>query len=144
MELSPPGPPLAELAKDATIESVGVYEGSGAAPRPRGERTPLPVEVRVRRSAQPIVLVLSSYEPVRWTLVLEEGAKLAAVLVSGYYQSQVVGAGSARVVNIGGAYAYKQDHSKYHALDSEVFRYTGKRINLFQGKYTGKEFNVGG
>ena len=137
-------PPLAELAKDAQIEAIGVYEGWAPTPRAFRDQTPRPVEVRVRRSAQPIILVLSSYEPVRWMIITEERSKLAAVLVSGYHQSQVVGAGSARIVNIGSAYAYKQDGSQHHALDSEVYQYTGKRINLFQGRYTGKEFSVGG
>ena len=108
------------------------------------DKTPRHVEVRVRRSAQPIVLVLSSYDPVRWMIISEQGARLAAVLVSGYHQSQVVGAGSARIINIGSAHAYKQESSQYHTLDSQVYRYTGKRINLFQGRYAGKEFTVGG
>jgi len=144
MQLFPAGPPLADLAKDARIEAVGVYEGWAPANTPRGPSNPIPVEVRVRRSAQPIVLVLCSYDPVRWTLLLEKGAKLAAVLVSGYHESKVEGAGPARVVNIGSARAYEQGGRGYYKLDAEVFRYTGKRIELFQGKYAGKEFDVGG
>ena len=137
-------PLLAELAKDAQIEAIGVYEGWAPTPRAFRDQTPGQVEVRVRRSAQPIILVLSSHDPVRWMIITEEGARLAAVLVSGYHQSQVIGAGSVRIINIGGAYAYKQESSQYQTLDSQVYRNTGKRINLFQGRYGGKEFTVGG
>jgi hypothetical protein len=50
----------------------------------------------------------------------------------------------ARIIMIGNAYAYHQDSQQYQTLDSQVYRYTGTRINFFQGKYAGKEFSVGG
>src|SRR5581483_7522475 len=98
--------PLADLAKNARIEAIGVYEGDGASHGPGLPRKAGQVEVRISRTQQPLVLVLSSYEPVRWKLVQEPGARLAAVLVSGYYPSEVVGAANARTVVIGNAYAY--------------------------------------
>jgi hypothetical protein len=81
---------------------------------------------------------------VRWMLVPEPGAQLAAVLVSGYYPSQVAGAGSARVIMAGDAYAYKQDSGQYEALNRQVLRFVGKGIGLFQGRYEGSNFSVGG
>lgn len=102
------------------------------------------VEVSIRRSSKPVVLVLSSYEPVLWRLKLESGAKLSAVLVSGYYDSQVVGAGSARIVKIGSNHAYKSGGAEYNALNLEVLRLTGKTIGIFQGRYEGASFSTGG
>jgi hypothetical protein len=137
-----PTGPIAALAKSAQMEAVGVYQGANGQAR-GGDRTG-DVQVRVRRSARPIVLILSSYERVRWNLVMEPGAQLSAVLVSGYYPSQVIGAGSARVVTSGSTYAYKNGSSEYAALERDVLRLTGKRIDIFQGRYEGISFSVGG
>lgn len=130
---------IARLARDAVVEAVGVYQG------PRGNSpsgTETVIEVRVRRSSRPLVLVLSAYETVRWNLLLEPGAQLAAVLTSGYQDQSVSGAGGARVVAIGQAYAYQRQGAV--ELEREVYRVTGKPISLFQGKYEGRSFTVGG
>jgi hypothetical protein len=138
----PAAPPLAGIARNARIEAIGVYEGYSAQSRSH-DRNGRPVEVRVNSASSPVILVLSSYESVRWQVIPESGARIAAVLLSSHNPSQVEGAGSARVVNIGQRYAYKQNTPHYSALDGEVFRYTGKRIDFFQGRYQGKEFSVG-
>ncbi|OGB23825.1 MAG: hypothetical protein A3I66_20745 [Burkholderiales bacterium RIFCSPLOWO2_02_FULL_57_36] len=135
--------PLADLAKDAQVEAIGVYQAANASKR-SGESRTGQVEVRIRRSPKPVVLVLSSYEPVRWNLVSEPGVRIAAVLLSGYHQSQVVGAGTARVVTLGRSYAYQNGTPQYRALENEVTMFIGKRINLFQGRYEGSSFSVGG
>jgi hypothetical protein len=88
--------------------------------------------------------VLSSYEAVHWDLKLEPGARLAAVLVSSYKQPRVTGNGAARVMMMGGQYAYKIDTSEYNVLNMAVQRMTGKPIYYFQGRYEGSEFSVGG
>lgn len=156
--------PLADLARDARVEAVGVYQATSPGQAERSLRTsarPLGPQsapgmfqrapqqagaatIRIRRSSQPLVLVLASYDPVRWTLVPDPGAKLAAVLVSGYHESQVFGAGSARVVRLGRNYAYSNTSSDYRNLEQDVQRMVGKRINLFQGRYEGAQFEVGG
>jgi len=136
-----PGP-LGELARNADIEAVGVYQG-GDVGKGRGvsARTGT-VQVRVRRSARPVVLSLSAYEPVRWVLTVEPGAKLVAVLSSGYYEPEVLGAGTARVYRIGRHYAYKRGSQEFADLDGEVARWTGKRIGVFQGDYSGGSFVI--
>jgi hypothetical protein len=135
--------PLVDLARDAQVEAVGVYQGaSGGSKTPDGRKLGY-VEVRIRRSTKPIVLVLSSYEPVRWMLISESGARLAAVLVSSYYPSQVVGAGSVPVVVNGSTFAYKTDGSGYRALNQAVSNVIGKDIGVFQGRYDGGQFSVG-
>lgn len=140
---SPPKGPLVDLAKEAQIHAVGVYQGNGNGAKNPNGRTTGYVEVRVRRTAKPIVLVLSSYEPVRWMLNTEPGANLTAVVVSGYHPSQVVGAGAAPVIVNGSVYAYKPDSSEYRALNQSVFNLTGRDIGLFQGRYDGGQFSVG-
>lgn len=135
--------PLVDLAKDAQIEAVGVYQGaSGGAKSSDGRKLGF-VEVRIRRSSKPLVLVLSSYEPVRWMLISEAGANLAAVLVSSYYPSQVIGAGSAPIVVNGSAFAYKIESAEYRALNQAVNNVVGKDIGVFQGRYDGGQFSVG-
>ncbi len=135
---------LGDLPAEFRLEAAGVYQGvaSGLPPSREGRKMGA-VEVRVLPSKLPLVLMLSSYDPVRWQLSLEPGAKLAAVLVSGYYRSEVAGAGTAKVIPIGGNYAYKQDTPQYNLLNLEAQRWTGKTIYQFQGKYEGAAFSVG-
>ena len=145
----PPGmpAPFAELAKDAKIEAVGVYQPPRASVRPgvpRGAMEAGTIVVRVRQSSKPVVLVLSSYEAVHWDLKVDPGARLAAVLVSGYNQPRVTGNGSARVMMMGRQHAYKLDSNEYNVLNQAVQRMTGKSIYYFQGRYEGSEFSVGG
>lgn len=136
--------PLQMQLREAQVEGVGVYEGRGAKHGGGQARQAGVVEVRVRRSSRPIALVLSSYEPVRWMLITEPGARLSAVLVSGYHESTVVGAGAARVYQIGQGYAYGQQSAGYSELQRAVERWTGKQISIFQGRYEGSSFAVGG
>lgn len=137
------GGPLFELARNASIESIGVYE-AGNAPRVAGAGGRAgSVQVRVRRSSKPIILVLSAYEPVNWMLTVEPGANLVAVLTAGYHSGQVFGAGRARLQEVGRLYAYKRGGAEYNALNSEVQRMTGKPIDSFQGRYDGDTFVTG-
>lgn len=135
---------LVELAKDAQVEAVGVYEGADGKHGYGKQSQAGVVEVTIRPSSTPTVLVLSSYEPVRWRLTTNAGAKIAAVLVSSYHSSEVEGAGSVRVIVIGRIHAYKYGTSEFNDLESQVFRLTGKHISLFQGAYNGVSFSVGG
>lgn len=136
--------PLGGLVGDARLEAIGVYQATNSNARLGEPRKTGIIEVKVRRTDKPIVLVLSSYEPVRWMLISEPGARLAAVLISGYHQSSVVGAGSSRVVNLGQKYAYSRNSREYSMLDEEVMRMTGRRIQMMQGRYEGSVFSVGG
>jgi hypothetical protein len=133
--------PFAAIAKDAQIEAVGVYQATGGRTSDKKAAT---IKINVRRSAKPLVLVLTAYEPIRWEINLEPGAKIATILQGGYEESQVIGGGSSRVTNIGRLYSYEAKGSNYDILDSEVFRMTGRHIGVFQGRYEGSAFSVGG
>jgi hypothetical protein len=125
-----PGP-IADLAKDADIEGVGVYDADEPATARAGT-----IDVTVDARRAPLVLVLSSYASVRWRLSLKSGANLSAVLLTGPHGSSVEGQGKARVVAIGGAYSYVLGSPEYGLLQNEVYTWTGKRISLFQcGKH---------
>jgi len=134
--------PLLARAQNADVRAVGVYQGSDIGRSGAGARTGT-VNVIVRPAPRPIVLVLSSYEPVRWVITLQDGAKLAAVVQSSYSPSEVLGAGGAPITNIGQRYAYKRGSPEFTALDEDVAKWTGKRIGGFQGAYTGKMFILG-
>lgn len=140
--LPAPTGPFARLSKVAQVEAVGVYQGGGSKQALQNHGTGT-VEVRIRRTPQPLVLVLSSYEPVKWVLTQESGAVLAAVIVSGYYPSQVIGAGNVPVIVNGRAHAYERGGQGYYELNKSVATMVGKEIGLFQGSYQGANFVVG-
>ena len=93
---------------------------------------------------RPSILVLNSYEPVRWNLISEGGVRLAAVLVASYHPPTVVGAGNARQLQIGQTYAYRRNSTEYTRLEQEVMRHTGQRIDVFQERHEGQSFAAGG
>jgi hypothetical protein len=135
---------LLSAASDAQIEAVGVYEsalGSHGVGKPS---IPGVITVALRRSDKPIVLVLSSYEPVSWRIAGARSADLKAVLLSGYSSSTLSGAEDVQVVRIGNHYAYQRGDSGFGELQREVIKRTGKSIGNFQGQYSGTSFVVGG
>jgi hypothetical protein len=134
--------PLTRMTNTPPVEAVSVYEAvavhSPRIPRPRG-----PVSVLVRDAVRPVVLVLSSHQTVQWEIRLAPGAVLKAVLLSGYGESTVAGAGDAPVSSIGGFYAFKQGSAEFGHLESEVLRCTGRQIGTFQSVYAGRSFEIG-
>lgn len=137
-------PGLSGVPADAQVHMVGVYEGQGPFRPGMGRPERRNVRVLVRPSARPVVLVLSSYEPVNW-MVVNAGAQISAVLLSGYHPSAVTGIDTAPLLRIGSAYAYSAGSAEFANLRQAVTRYTGPReIRSFQGSYSGAEFSVGG
>lgn len=75
------GPFSSHVAMDRTapeLHLVGVYQGGAS-----------PVEVHLDRKT-PAVLVLSSYEQVRWKVTVADGACLQKVIVTGYHEHSCV------------------------------------------------------
>lgn len=140
--ISGPGT-LSRLARSAQVEAVSVYEAvamrAPSMPQKQG-----PVRVLVRRTARPVVLVLSSHQTVEWELEVAPGAELKAVLLSGYGESTVAGAGEALITSIGGFYAFKRGSAEFRHLEDEVLRCTGRNIENFQSVYAGHSFEIGG
>jgi len=140
--ISGPGT-LSRLARSAQVEAVSVYEAvamrAPSMPPQNG-----PVRVCVRRTLRPVVLVLSAHQTVEWQLDVAPDAMLEAVLLSGYGESMVAGAGDALVASIGGFYAFKRGSAEFRHLEDEVLRCTGRNIENFQSVYAGHSFEIGG
>lgn len=143
---SPSSIPQAGLPQNAHVEAVGVYQGTGTAGGVSSDGRKMGVvDVRVRRGSAPTILVLSSYEPVQWKIAMDPGARLAGVLLSGYHPSRVTGADAVRVLQMGRTHAYQRGSSEYNALDRQVRSWTGGQgIQIFQGRYEGGSYTVGG
>jgi len=131
---------LSRLARAAQIEAVSVYEAVAL----HTPQSPGHVKVRVKPTLRPVVLVLSSHQTVRWELELALGAEVQAVLLSGYGESTVTGAGGALVSSIGGFYAFKRGSAEFKHLEQEVLRCIGRNIENFQSVYAGSAFEIGG
>ena len=136
------GPMKSRLAGDTRVEAVCVYEAV-AVRAPYAPEPSEPVRVVVRDTRRPVVLVLSSHQTVQWEISLERGASLEAVLLSGYGESTVTGAGDALVASIGGFYAFKRGSAEFKHLEKEVRRCTGRDIERFHSEYAGHRFVIG-
>jgi hypothetical protein len=133
---------LREIASTARIEGIGVYEGKSLSQRSNSGGT---VTVIVRRSAEPIILVLTSYEDVNWQIVESPGARLRAILMSGQDSSKVMGIDpNIPVYRIGSEINYGETIPKNSQLGINILRWTGRGVDSFQGKYTGNTFLIGG
>ena len=93
-----------ELTHSRTDREVTVFEAivTQTATLPRIGK---PVSVAVGATQLPVVLVLSSHQPVCWRIELEPSARLKAVLLAGFGESRVSGAGDARVTSMAGTFA---------------------------------------
>jgi hypothetical protein len=131
----------AGVARSSRFDAVDVYEA--VALQPLGvSQSDQPLSVAVKATKRPVVLVLSAHQTVRWEIAVAEGAKLSAILLSGYGNSTVDGAGEAPVASIGGFYAFKRGSAEFKHLESEVMRCTGRNIDTFQSAYAGKSFEI--
>jgi hypothetical protein len=142
----PPGRAmLTDVPANARVLVVGVYEGASAPGAPSvagaGGRRPGSVRINVQPGNTPVVLVLASYESVRW-VINTNGRKISAILMSGYEQSSVIGGDTPKVLRIGSRYAYKIDSNEYSQLKQDIARYVSNPVTTFQGSYKGQEFAV--
>ena len=137
---------LGELSDDTKVHVIGVYEGelpdgqkSGFRQHPQGQ-----VTVNVGGTGR-AVLVLTAYEPVKWTVV-PRGVFVDHILLYGYYDQEVVAPPGTRVYtnlqsSVPATYAYKKDE-KYTRLARAVREITGRDPDTFQGKYRAGTFSV--
>lgn len=69
------------------LSVIALYEATDCVSHSR-----CPVTVQVSRTYRPMVLLLSSYEPVEWVIQRAEGAVIERILLTSYYDSTVSGA----------------------------------------------------
>lgn len=74
------------LPARAEVRALSTYSASSASSGQDGR-----VVVEVAASPVPWVLVLAAYETVHWELRLEEGARVAGVILGGYHSQEVSG-----------------------------------------------------
>ena len=120
-------------------DAVSVYEAILDRAADRGD----PVRVRVQPAWRPVVLVLSSHQPVHWQIEADPGADLRAILLAGSGESHVSGAQRIPVSSMGGFYAFKLGSLEFRHLEQEVLRCTGCAIEHFFGMYAEDHFDVG-
>jgi RNA polymerase sigma factor (sigma-70 family) len=115
------------------------------------------ITVEVRRTARPVVLVLTSYYEVAWHVKPAAGARIKQVIVSGYYPQEVNGIpagvpvtntswypsdGSRRT---GGFFwEWEGDTVEYREMVRKLNADTGLPVATFQGEYQGERFVVDG
>lgn len=130
---------------DPVLHGIGVYEG--AYPQNGGHSFGVHpdgrVQVDIFSAQQPIIIVLSSYEPVVWTLKPSQDVVIKEVILSGYYPSKVVGLDAkVKITRKPFGYLYKSAGTD-PAFMTKVFEYTGiKEFESYQGVYKGEVFSI--
>ena len=133
-------------SRGSDVHVVSIY---GTGPGNNGS----PVDVNVRPTAKPIVLVLASYWSVLWNVKIAEGASVNAVVVAGYFEQELQGVPPGIPVSYK-AYFPDRDEGYYWGFDwnSEECRgmvaklqdMTGHPVSTFQGENTATSFVVDG
>jgi|GEM_PF-2231531 len=74
-------------AGDFEVHAISIYEGNlpGGVDRGFQQHPEGIVEIKLGKTNNPTMLLLSSYEPINWHISLEQGAKLAKIVAFGYY-----------------------------------------------------------
>jgi hypothetical protein len=129
------------LASHLEVHAVGVYEGSTRT----GETVHGPeVVVKVDRPATSVILMLGSYENVRWKLDVAGGTSLTRVILhgNGARQSEVW-VGESRRLDVEFSdlpYAYASKGEDFRAIVAGVTALTGEpELTSFTGAYAAGE-----
>jgi predicted esterase len=153
----PAAPPTAAALRAAAaggqLHVVGVYSQGNAS---------RPVDVEVRATPNPVVLALTAYDSVVWNVKVAPGARISAVVASGYFPQEIDGvpagvpfyrSGPDPSSHFGGRagprareyfYAYEAGTDEYRRTASALEDLTGLRIATFQGENAGTAFVVDG
>jgi predicted esterase len=112
-----------------------------------------PVDVEVRATAKPVVLVLTSSMSALWNVKLTKDARLKAVIIGGYDEQEFEGI-PANVPIVYRAYfpsenrrffyAYKPNTREYRRTLEKLNDMTGLLVSTFQGGENGASFVVDG
>jgi hypothetical protein len=132
------------------LHLLGVYESHSN--HSGGNHPEGAVTVDVTRSA-PLILALSSYEPIHWTVKPVTGARIERIILNGYYPQRVTAPDGIPVENLSGvqqwlgAYAYAwpsaSGGSDTPRLVSELEKRTGRPLSSFAGCYQATAFTLG-
>jgi hypothetical protein len=147
----------------AEVHVVGVYQGTYPPDVRGGDGTHSgAVTINVPKGKKPVILVLSSYEPVIWRIEAPQDT-IAHVIASGYFRQTVEGLDekvpftliSHEAGDKNFFYAHRREaepsendyergetQRKYDQLVEQVRALTKKDIKNFQGAYTGSTFEI--
>lgn len=137
---------IGKIPTNAKVRAIGIFQAKGMT-----NSLTKTVNVTVKKTKEPIVLLLSSYEYVRWNLVKENGSNLVAVIATTYRSaSEVVGVDDTKtIIRTGVNCAFENSHTfekgglGYVSLDREAKLWTGRAIEEFQGARDASSFTVG-
>ncbi len=135
---------ISGCATAPVLHGIGVYEGNYPAGvrHSSGYHPDGSIDVIVRTKGRPVILALSSYEPIVWNIKTDDGVVIKEIILSGYHASHVVGVDSSvRITRQGFGFSYQSD-ARNSELAKKLKEYTGLDVETFQGMYTGKEFSV--
>ncbi|MEB3886451.1 hypothetical protein [Lyngbya sp. CCY1209] len=132
---------------DRELHFVGVYEADSR--HGMGDRTTGTIDVKVGRRDKAIVLVLSSYEPVRWNVILEDGATVEKIILNGYHDQAVTGVEGIPIQEYSyeengqflGDFVYRWETTS-PAVMTRFSQAAGVPLTSFQGCYRGTEFEI--
>jgi beta-lactamase regulating signal transducer with metallopeptidase domain/predicted esterase len=137
---------------EAEMHVIGVYGAKHGIGRDQGR-----VDVEVRPTAKPVVLVLTSYYSVDWHIKLADGARIKQAIVSGYFAQEIKGLpADVPVVNRsyfpddgsrrkeGWFWAHQRNTLEYRRMVGRLNDVTGLLVCTFQGENTGTSFVVDG
>ncbi len=147
---------LQAVSSGADLQVVGIYS-------PKTNHRGKPVEVEVRSTRNPLVLVLTSYHPAVWDVNCDRGARIKAVIVGGYSAQEVTGLSadvpvyyccpdpsshflerSRAAAEPPSFDAYKANTLDYRRMLETLNNLTGRLVATFQGEYTADRFLVDG
>ncbi|WP_413167321.1 hypothetical protein ACL6C3_11585 [Capilliphycus salinus ALCB114379] len=136
---------------DKELHLVGVYESH---PHHSGNNHPMgEAQVRVTRQGKPMILALSSYEPVNWKIDIAPGVKIEKIIVNGYHDQKVTGVSGVPIEE----YSYKEtgkflgdflydwnsaNNQGTGGLVSQLNQLTETELTSFQGCYRGTQFEI--
>ena len=141
----------ANPVQSSDLVVLGIYEahsGHGGGVHPTYDAT---VKI-VDNGPNPLTLVLSSYEPVRWNFQIDPGVVLDQIILWGYHTHQFTGVNSSLVTNKSGFGAvsepcgyslpYNGGGCETHLMFAEIENFTGLTISAFAGNYRAADFTV--
>ena len=129
-------------ASTTKLVAVGAYTGSN---HTNGRSS---ITVNVAAGTSPLILSLSAYDPVDWTIVNPTGRTIQKVIASGYHSQTVTGQGTTPTETFsydqgnGYAYAYSNPSTSYTNLANFLKVKTGLDVSEFQGTYWGASFTA--
>lgn len=120
----------ANLAENAEVIVVSGYEAGNQATNGTA------IRVIVDRPGKSVLLVLSSYEKIAWSVDATSGTQIKGIVVSGYVQPDARVVATAPVFQSKLPYSYEKNSGNFLALLSGLNRLFGiSRIDAFRGQY---------